>query len=106
LVISAIARDTQWDVGEEPVYRGHQGIRQFMQEVDKAFARVQIDQLEISDLGERILVSGHPHARGRASGVETESPIGWVAEFNHGRVVRMKDYLDPGEALEAAGTPE
>jgi uncharacterized protein len=92
--------------GESRVYRGHEGIREFMREVDEALAEVQIQSVEIRDLGERLVVTARLRARGRASGAETASPIGWVAEFKDGRVTRMRDYLDPKEALEAAGLSE
>jgi uncharacterized protein len=91
---------------EETVYRGHDGVRKFMREVDEAFSEVQIDLLETRDLGERIVVIGHLRARGKASSAETESPIGWVVEFKDGRVTRMSDYLDPKAAFEAAGLRE
>jgi ketosteroid isomerase-like protein len=98
---------TQVMFGEEAtVYRGHEGIRQFMREVDEALAEVQIEQLEIRDLGERLVVSGRLRARGRASGAETESPISWVVEFEYSKVIRMRDYLDLKDALEAAGLSE
>jgi ketosteroid isomerase-like protein len=74
-----------------------------MREVDEALAGVHVDCLEIRDLGERIVVIGRLRARGRASGAATESPIGWVVEFKNGKVTWMRDYLDPKEALAAAG---
>lgn len=88
---------------EGTVYRGHEGIRQFIRDVDEVLPGLQVDPLEIRDLGERIVANGRLQARGRASGAEVESPIGWLVEFNEGRVIRMTDYLDPKEALEAAG---
>lgn len=88
------------------MYRGHEGIREFMREVDEALSEVQIELLEIRDLGERIVVIGRLRARGKASGAETESSIGWVVEFKDGRVTRMRDYLDPKAALGAAGLQE
>jgi ketosteroid isomerase-like protein len=88
---------------EGTVYRGHDGIRQFIRDVDEVLPGIQVQPLEIRDLGERIVANGRLHARGRASGAEVESPIGWVVEFREGRVTRMTDYLDPKEALEAAG---
>jgi ketosteroid isomerase-like protein len=60
----------------------------------------------VCDLGERIVASGRLRARGRASGAEIESPISWIVEFRQGKVVRIRDYLDFDEALEAAGLPE
>ena|SRR5687767_3961486 len=91
---------------EATVYRGHEGIRQFIRDVDEVLPQIQIEILEVRDLGERLVAGGRVHGRGRASGVEVESPIGWVIEFREGRVIRMTDYPDPKEALEAAGLSE
>lgn len=91
---------------EGAVYRGHEGIREFVQEVDEVMSQLRVEQLEIRDLGERIVANGRLHARGRASGAEVESPVGWLVEFREGRVIRMTDYPDPREALEAAGVSE
>ena len=84
-------------------YRGHEGLRQFVRDVDEVLPGIQVEPLEIRDLGERIVANGRLHARGRASGAEVQSPISWLVEFRAGRVMRMTDYLDPKEALEAAG---
>ena len=88
---------------EAAVYRGHDGLRQFVRDVDETLIDVQVEQLDIRDLGERLVATGRLRGRGRASGAEAESPVGWLVEFKDGRVVRMRDYLDPKEALEAAG---
>jgi uncharacterized protein len=88
---------------EATVYRGHEGLRRFIRDVDEVLPQLQVEPLEIRDLGERLVAVGRLHARGRASGAEVESPIGWIVEFSDGRVTRMRDYLDPNEALEAAG---
>jgi len=90
--------------GEESVYRGHRGIREGVEDMDEALAELQVECSEIRDLGEGIIVViGHVRGRGRASQAEVESPINWVVEFRGARVTRMRDYLDPEEALEAAG---
>ena len=44
--------------------------------------------------------------RGRESGAEVESPIAYVAQYRNGKVIRLDDYLDHQEALEAAGLSE
>jgi ketosteroid isomerase-like protein len=88
--------------GESTVYRGHEGIRRFVLEVDEALADVRAECTEVRDLGERIVAVGRMRGRGRSSGAVAETPIGWVVDFADGKVVRMRDYLDPDEALEAA----
>jgi ketosteroid isomerase-like protein len=92
--------------GEQSVYRGHPGVREGLQDMDEALAELQVEVSEIRDLGELIVVIGRVRGHGRASGAETESPINWVVEFRGGRVTRMTDYLDPKNALEAAGLSE
>lgn len=91
--------------GEESVHRGHQGIREGVREMDEVLAELQVGYSEIHDLGERIVVVGRVSGRGRASGAETESPINWVVEFRNSKVIRMRDYIDRAEALEAARLP-
>jgi len=87
--------------GEESVYRGHRGLREGVRDMDEALAELQVEYSEIRDLGERIVVLGRVHGRGRASGAEFESPLNWVVEIRGGRATRMRDYLDPEDALKA-----
>ena len=91
--------------GEAEVYRGHEGVRRFMNEVAEAFAGVQIEVLDIRDLGERIVMTGQLRALGRASGARTESPIGWLLEFSNAGIVRMRDFLDPIKPSERPESP-
>jgi ketosteroid isomerase-like protein len=91
---------------ETTVYRGHEGLRQLIRDVDEVLSQLQARVLEVRDLGERLVASGRLRGRGKASGADIESPIGWLVEFKNGRVIRMTDFLDPQEALEAAGLSE
>ena len=43
---------------------------------------------------------------GKESGAETESPVGFVADLRDRKAIRIWTYLDPQEALEAAGLRE
>jgi ketosteroid isomerase-like protein len=88
--------------GESTVYRGHEEIRRFVREVDEALADVHAACNEIRDFGERIVAVGQLRGRGRSSGAAADTPIGWVVDFVDGKVIRMRDYLDPEEALAAA----
>lgn len=62
--------------------------------------------VEIRDIGDRIVAIGRIHARGTESGAETESPWAYPVQFNNGKVILIRTYLDPSEALEAAGLRE
>ncbi len=89
--------------GGTAVYRGRHDVREWLQELDETIAELRIEISEIRDLGERVLAVGQLRRHGRESGAEVESPIGYVVEFKNGKVIRIDDYLEPKEALEAAG---
>ena len=90
---------------EATVYRGHEGVRELVRDIDEAFAEA-VEIVEIRDLGDRVLAIGRLRARGKASGADTESPIGFLADFRNAKLTRVLSYLDPKEALEAAGLSE
>ena len=92
--------------GEATVYRGHDGIRDGIRDGDDAFSEIKAEPAEVRDLGERVVAIGHLRARGKESGAITESAIAWIVEFKGGKVIRVREYLDRQEALEAAGLSE
>jgi ketosteroid isomerase-like protein len=92
--------------GGATVYRGHQGVREGIRELEEAFAEIQAEQTEIRDLGDRVLAIGHLRGRGIESGAITESAIAWIVDFKSGNVLRVREYLEPEKALEAVGLPE
>ena len=88
------------------VYRGHQGVRKGIRELEEAFSEIQSEQTEIRELGERVVAIGQLRGRGNESGAITESAIAWIVEFKSGKVIRVREYLDPKKALEAVGLSE
>ena len=91
---------------EGTVYRGHEGVRQWVRDIDEAMADIHLELPEIHDLGDRLVAIGRLSARGTASGAETESAFGCVVEWKEGRATRIVSFLDRDEALKAAGIPE
>ena len=92
---------------EGNTYHGHEGFRQWMAESDAAFEELRpLGPPEYRDLGDRVLSFGHFHARGRESGVEIDSPIGWVFTMRGGKVVGAEGFLSRTETFEAAGLEE
>jgi ketosteroid isomerase-like protein len=92
--------------GEATVYRGHDGVREMLRDLYEAFDEIHIEISEIRDLGDRLVAIGSTRARGNASGADVESPIGFVTELKNGKAISIRGYLDPKEALEAAGLSE
>ena len=92
--------------GEQTVYRGHDGVREWLRDLHATLSDFQAEYTDIRDLGDRTVALGRVRARGSASEVEIESPHATVAEFKNGKGVRIRTYLDHNEALEAAGLSE
>jgi ketosteroid isomerase-like protein len=92
--------------GESTVYRGHEEVRAMFRDVHEAFAELQIEVSEVRGLGNRVVATGRLRGRGRESGTPVESPVGYLCEFKAGKLLPLEDFLDPQEALEAAGLEE
>jgi ketosteroid isomerase-like protein len=91
--------------GDETVYRGHDGVRQLLRDLDEVLAERQLDFSEIRDVGDHVVATGSLRIRGKSSGALSESPFGCVAELRNGRAIRIQTYLDPSEALERLAEP-
>ena len=91
---------------EGNVYRGHEGFRKWAVDSFESFEEVNNEWSEFRDVDNRVLVLGHVRARGRGSGMELESPMGWVFTVRRGRVVKAEGFLSHDEALEAVGLRE
>ena len=92
--------------GETRIYRGHEGVRKLFGDLYESFAETNSNYSEIRDLGDRTVAIGHLRARGIESGAATESPIWTISHWNDGKATRVRTYLDPDAALEAAGLSE
>ena len=92
--------------GKQTVYRGHEGVHEWLRDLYGTLSEFQAEYPDIRDLGDRTVAIGRVRARGTASEAEIESPHGTVAEFKNGKGTRIRTYLDPNEALKAAGLSE
>jgi ketosteroid isomerase-like protein len=99
---SAIAARVE---GAETVRRGPAEMRQFWDEWRSVWD-VTIAVLEIRDLGDTVLALGRVRTRGQASGIDLDSPVAYVFEFEEGLVRKVRAYFDPQRALEAVGLSE
>src|SRR5437867_1468443 len=90
--------------GAGTVYRGWSEMRRFWDEWHAVWD-LRIDISEFRDLGEAALALGRMTTHGKASGIDLEGPVAYVAEFEDGLVRKLRAYLDPSQALEAVGLP-
>jgi ketosteroid isomerase-like protein len=104
--------DVEWyslfaSLGEKGgVYRGHEGTRQYMSDLGDAWEIMRADVEDGLEVGNVAVLVGRIHYRGRGSGVETESPAGWVLKFRQGNLIRFRAFREPEQALESVGLRE
>jgi ketosteroid isomerase-like protein len=101
------------DVDWEPItarldgttYRGHDGVRQWVEDMKADWDEFETHVEEVRDLGDdRVLSLGRWQARGRASGVALDfQKAAWLLTFRGERVVSMKTFTDRNDAYQAAG---
>jgi ketosteroid isomerase-like protein len=88
-------------------YRGHDGLRAWLADIQENFERFEPWVDEARDAEEdRVVATGGISFRARESGLDMAERLGWVYEFNNGRLRRMMFYGSPREALEAVGQRE
>ena len=86
---------------------GHEGLRAYTRQAGEVWGLFDVEMDEGLQRGNLSLVLGRVRTRGRASGVETETPMFWVFDQDeHERTVWGKSFLDFDEALAAAGERE
>ena len=83
-------------------YRGHEGVRRFMADMDEDWADRRIDVDEIRELPDGVLVLGGFRATGR-SGTEVRLPVAWHARMVDGLLIGLKAYSDRDAALRELG---
>src|SRR5437764_14350651 len=108
------AEDIVWDIsnsgraamGVEPVYEGHEGVRQYWREVLSVFGEVDFEVEEMVDAGDQVLAVIREREVGRASGAPVESTHFALWTVADGKVIRLQIFDDRQQGLEAAGLPD
>jgi ketosteroid isomerase-like protein len=96
---SAIMKLTE---GRDSAFQGRAEMRKFWDEW-RSLWDLKVELPEIRDLGNTVVALGAVKVRGKASGVELESPVGYVIEFDEGLIRKVRAYLNPSDALKAVG---
>jgi ketosteroid isomerase-like protein len=88
------------------LYRGHDGIREYVNDMNDAWEIVRLRVDDEIGVGNVVLFVGRIHYRGKGSGVEAESESGYVLRFREGLLVGFRPFRDPEKALAAVGLSE
>jgi ketosteroid isomerase-like protein len=108
------AEDIVWDLsnsrrtalGVEPIYRGHEGVRQFWRDALSVFGEVDLEVEDLIDAGEQVVAVTRERGVGRGSGVLVRSIAVSVWTFEDGKVTQVQVFDERQQALEAVGLRE
>jgi ketosteroid isomerase-like protein len=113
-----IAGEVLWDALDEAVeihdhdildageYRGHAGVRRWVEDWGAGLPVVSFDLQELIDAGDMVVAVILLKARGRDSSVDVERQDAIVYQLRNGRVTRFDYYNFRQQALEAAGSAD
>lgn len=91
-------------VGE--TYRGHEGVARATERWLEPFESLTVELDRIVGSGDQLVSIHHVRMKARHTGIEFEGPLAYAYRFRDGKIVHFRSYLDPAEALEAAGLSE
>lgn len=74
--------------GEEGTYRGHAGLREYLEQALAHFDELRMEPNEFEDLGGVLFATGHAIGRGRQSGADVSQSAAWVLEITPDERVR------------------
>ena len=91
---------------EGGVYRGHDGIRQYVQDVADTWEFLHTEIHDTLAVGDLVLMVGSLRYRGKGSGVEAASMVGYTLKVRQGKALVLRAFREPEQALEAVGRSE
>jgi ketosteroid isomerase-like protein len=110
--LDALDPEIEWHatvggLDEGRVYHGRTEVVQAFADYFAVWERMEMRAEKYIDAGgDQVVVFHHEVAKGRESGVVVETDTGTVQTVRGGKIVRVRSYMDRGEALEAAGLEE
>ena len=89
------------------VHRGRDAFRRHAEGYIEAWSKSRVEIEEIRPVGDRVVARIRYVGVGRATGIQVETQgFGVVYEFREGRCLRVWQFADHAEALEAVGLRE
>src|SRR5919204_3147491 len=91
------------EVPEAAIHHGREAVRRDWEQTIELFDDFLIEVEQYLDAGDELVVYLRYRARARGSGAEVDAPMAHVWTFREGKAIRLRQYLDRAQALEAAG---
>jgi ketosteroid isomerase-like protein len=95
-----------WNPIEELPTQGHDAVRASLAHWKAEWDDYRVMPEEFVDLGDSVVVTGRLRGRGRGSGVEIDALFYDVYTLRDAKIVRMDQFTERSEALEAVRSAE
>ena len=95
-----------WNPVEEASAQGHQAVRASSDRWKSEWDDYELVPEEFADMGDRVVATVRLRGRGRGSGIEIDARFYDVYTLRDRKIVRMDQFTQRSEALEAAGVRE
>ena len=89
---------TAEEVGRRAPYIGPEGLRDYLQDVERFWEELLITPGRVERRDDRLLVLGRVFVRNRELGIR-DMPVGWIWQVKDGLFVRGEVFADPDEAV-------
>jgi ketosteroid isomerase-like protein len=85
-------------------YNGHDGIRQYFDDVSSVWHRLEVSPRELRSRNEHVVALGT--VAGEREGEQVDAEVAWAFALRRGKIVWGRVYQTPDEALKDAGISE
>jgi ketosteroid isomerase-like protein len=108
--IEGVDPEVEWVVAREhPAARtvcGLEDLRTYREDWRQMLGKLRFEPERTIEGDDLVVAVGRLRGTGVESGADIEVPIAFISRFRDGVVIRVEEYLDSSEALEAAGLSE
>jgi serine phosphatase RsbU (regulator of sigma subunit) len=94
---------TAEEIGRDAPYTGPEGLREYLDDVERAWDELEITPKVVERHGSSLLVRGRAYARSRQLGIR-DMPVAWIWDLTSGKFTRGEVFRDPEEAVRRLST--
>ena len=91
---------------EAGTHRGHEEVRSYLGSMLDEFENPRLVPEELVEAGDQAVISWRFSGQGKHSGAAVDLTLTSVSSLREGKIVRIRNYRDKAEALEAVGLSE